>query len=254
MLLIAEVCAMDWNSLWQGVISNGIYALLILGGGAVLTALRLKWPNYADPARFGFVGAACVALVLFTLLGRGLFVKSPPEITPENVGENVRKWADDVGLGITKMPTSQDYYFGFQITQPSGNQITVFRGKDKSGFLQVQCPLLLSQDHLEMLRKLRKEDADNAMEEIMLEMDRARIGFVMQSASAMPLPQVTTTKPTIFQQTILVTKPIAISSGLNEASFTSHINEVDSEIGVVRLITDLTLKRYSRQTEHITRQ
>lgn len=239
---------MQWTELWQGIISNGIYALLILGGGFVLAWLKIKWPSYAVPAMYAFVGTACIAVILFTFTGRGLFAKHPLEITPENLEENVRKWVDGAGQGIAKMPPAMthDLDFGIVVTLNSGNQIQVFHGKDKSGFLQMQTPLVLSPEHLAMLSRLSKEQADEAIEEITLEMNRSRIGFVMQTATAPPLiAPVTTTTPSIFQQTILVTKPIAITD-LNEGRFVGQINEIDSEIGVVRGITDLTLKRYNK--------
>jgi hypothetical protein len=75
----------------------------------------------------------------------------------------------------------------------------VFRGaKEKTGFLQMQCALTLSPEHLAMLSKLTKQQADDAMQEIILEMNRSRIGFVVQTASAVTNGQVTTTTPTIF--------------------------------------------------------
>jgi hypothetical protein len=98
-----------------------------------------------------------------------------------------------------------------------------------------------------MLNKLSKEEADDAIEEITLEMNRARIGFIMQTQS-MPLVragQTATTRPTTFGQAILVTKPLAITEA-NDVSFLDHLNEIDSDVGIVRGITDLTLKRYSR--------
>jgi hypothetical protein len=117
------------------------------------------------------------------------------------------------------------------VTLPDGNPLMVFRGKEKPGFLQMQCALVLSSEHLAMLSKLSKEQADDAMQEIVLEMARSRIGYIMQTALASPLlnGQMTTTKPAILQQTILVTKPLAISGDLGEASFGDRVNELDSD-------------------------
>jgi hypothetical protein len=240
---------MDWHSVWEGVLAHGIYGLLILGGGAALAVLKLRWPQYADVVRNAFVGMASIALILFALMGRGILSKRPPEITPESLQDSVRKWADDAGLGISKMPPmGEDVFFGLLLTLKSGNQVTVFRGKEKPGFLQIQTPLSMSQEHLQMLSKLSKEEADDAMEEIILEMNRSRIGWIMQTATTPPILSGTpaTTRPAIFGQVIIVTRPVAISDDLSEAAFIAHIDQIDSDIGIVRGITDLTLKRYSR--------
>jgi len=241
---------MDWAGLWQGVLSNLLYGLIILGAGALLAALRIRWPSYAEPARYALTGAAGAALILFALLGKGISTKSPPETTAENLETNIRKWADDAGLPIAKAPpTAEGIYFGYTVTATSGVPISVFRAKQKPGFLQMQCALFMSAEHLSMMAKLTKEQADDAMEEIILEMDRSRIGFVMTTGASLPLlaGQTATTKPEILQQTIVVTKPIAVSRDLNEGSFLARIDEIDSEVGVVKGITDLTLKRYAKQ-------
>jgi hypothetical protein len=240
---------MDWGGLWQGVASNLVSAVLILGGGALLALLRLKYPNYADLGRYAFTGAATTAVVLFALLGKGIITRSPPEVTPENLEGYIRKWTDDAGLPIAKAPPSeQTTYFGYVITTTGGVSISVFRAKEKPGYLQMQCALSMSPEHLGMLAKLSKEQADEVIEEIVLEMDRAHIGFIMTTAFplGLPIPTVVTTRPDIFQQTITVTEPIAISKELNEGVFLARINQIDSDVSLVRSVTDLTLRLYIR--------
>jgi hypothetical protein len=250
---------MDW--LIQNLFSAFVWELLLLVGvGAALGYLRAKWPAIASPVLYGIGGATCVGVLIFTFTGHGFLSKQRPEVTPENLETNVRKWADDLGLGVTRMQAApnQDVYFGLVVTLADGNPLMVFRGKEKSGFLQMECALVLSQEHLAMLSKLSKEQADDAMQEIVLEMARSRIGYVMQTSVASPPlnGQMTTTKPAIFQQTIIVVKPLAITGDLSEASFGERINELDSEIVLVRATTNLTLERYSRQavTPRVVRQ
>lgn len=238
----------DW--VWQNLTSSLLWELLLLVGvGVLLERLKAKWPVIAMRVLYGLGGTTCAAVLLFTFTGHGLLAKRKPEITPENLEANVRKWADDLGLGVTRMqpPPNQEIQFGLILTLADGNPLQVFRGaRDKSGFLQMQCALVLSPEHLAMLNKLSKQQADDAMQEIILEMDRSRIGYVMQEAPAMTNGQVTTTTPTILEQTILLTKPLPISDDLTEGSFGQQVNELDSEIGIVRLTTSLTLERYSR--------
>lgn len=246
---------MDW--LWQNLFSTFTWEIiLVLGGATVLGYAKSKLPDKAPTIAYGIFGATCVAILLFTITGRGLVSKRPPEVTAENIEDNIKKWTEDNGLSIAKVSsvmTGQNVYFGFVITLANGNPVAVFRGKEKSTFLQIQCPLVLSPEHLAMLNKLNKEQADDVIEEVTLEMNRARIGFTMQTALATQMMggPTSNTKPPLFGQTIIVQKTLAITDA-NEVTFTTKLNEIDSEVGVVRGITDLTLKRYSRmQVERV---
>lgn len=239
---------MNW--LWQNLFTSFIWELLLIcGGAALLGFLKRRLPEKAPIMAYAFFGATCVAIIIFTFTGRGIMAKRQQDITPENLQENLRKWADDLGLGTTKMPDAQENYFGLVVRVTNGNQIMVFRAKDRANFLQFQSPLMLSQEHLAILSKLTMGQADEAIEEITLEMNRQRIGYVMQTSTAPSgfAPQIATTKPLILQETITVIKAVAISNDLNEGYFNNTINEMDAEIGTIRLITDLTLKRYNRE-------
>ena len=157
---------MDW--LWQALISNVVWELLgMIGLGVVLAFVKKKLPEHAAAIGYAIFGITCGAILIMTSTGHGIFVKTPSEVTAENVEENVRKWSDNAGFGITKMSSQtvgKDIYFGFVLTLADGNPITVFRGKEKSGFIQIQIPLVLSQEHLAMLGKLSKNQADSAIE------------------------------------------------------------------------------------------
>jgi hypothetical protein len=52
--------------LLQGVFVEIIWALLLLGGGALLAYLRVKRPQIALPALYGLAGAARIAIIWFT--------------------------------------------------------------------------------------------------------------------------------------------------------------------------------------------
>jgi hypothetical protein len=249
---------MEW--LWQNLLSSAVWeVLLVIGGAAALGYVKRKVPEHAATIAYAAFGATCVAILIFTFTGHGLLSKRRPAITSDNIELNVRQWADDLGLGVTRMQPlpNQEMQFGLVVTPADGNPIMVFRGvKEKPGFLQMQCALTLSPEHLAMLSKLSKQQADDAIRDIKFEMDRSRIGYVMQTASGITSGQATTTMPSIVEQTIIVTKPLAITDDLSEAAFGERINELDSEVGIVKGATDSTLKRYSQQivTPHVVQQ
>ncbi|HEY6764222.1 MAG TPA: DUF2299 family protein [Candidatus Sulfotelmatobacter sp.] len=244
---------MDW--LVQSLTSRVVWeVILLIGGGSILGIVKAKWPRLAPYFLYGFAGATCVAIILFTLTGHAILSKSQPETTTENIEENIRKWADEAGIGVTKVP-AQDSYFGYVLRLNSGNPVSVYRPRQAPGFLQIQAGLALAPEHMAMLNKLSKPQADEAIEEITMELNRDRIGYVMQTSGAPPgLTSPTTTSPSIFQQTILLTASIVISKDFTESAFLARMNEMDSEIGIVRGITDLTLKRYSRANPHVMQQ
>src|SRR5579859_886880 len=226
---------MDWNWLWQNLFSNVVWEiLLVIGGATLLGYVKSKVPDHAPTIAYAVFGATCVAILLFTITGRGIISKRPPEVTAENIEENIKKWTENNGLSIAKVSSSvlagQNADFGFMVTLDSKNQILVFRGKEKSSFIQIQSQLMLSPEHLAILNKLTKEQADDAIEEVTLEMNRARIGYIMQMALAPPMMSgpTATTKAPMFGQTILVTKPLAMTAA-NEVTFMENLNQIDSE-------------------------
>lgn len=235
--------------LWQGIVTSVLATLLWFGGATVLTWIKHKWPRYGDLALYWVACAACLAVLWFAITGYVPFSTRPPQITPENIEANLKAWSENLGLGITKVSQlipEQDAYFGMVVTLQSGNPVTVFRGKQKPGYLQMQCPLALSQEHLAMLNKLTKDEAHAATQEVLLELARTKLGFQMMTASGqLVAPGGSAAQPIVLQQTIVIMKAAPITNDLTEATFAQHINEIDSAIAIVRGSTELTLQRYS---------
>jgi len=88
---------MDW--LWHNLFSTFIWEMiLVIGGAAALGYLKRKVPDHAPTIAYGVFGATCVAILLFTITGRGLLSKRLPEITAENLEENIKTWTENNGL------------------------------------------------------------------------------------------------------------------------------------------------------------
>ncbi len=49
---------MDWQWLWQGLLTNWLAAVLVLGCGIILTYLRAKRPSWAAPTLYGLGACA----------------------------------------------------------------------------------------------------------------------------------------------------------------------------------------------------
>jgi len=239
-----------WDWIWQNLVSSILWEiLLIIGGAAALGYVKRKLPEHAPTVVYSLLGATCIAILIFTFTGQAIFSKPKVHVEPKNAEESVRKWADSAGLSTTKMPSAPDREWGLIVGLKSGNPVQVFIAKDNPGFLQIQSPLTLAPEHIAMLNKLSKQEADDALEEILFDLNRARIGFVIMTMG--DAQSKTTTGPAIAQQSIVVTRPMAFSGEIDEASFLHDLDTVDSDIGIVRGTTDLTLKRYTRNPRPI---
>jgi hypothetical protein len=74
--------------------------------------------------------------------GRSPFAKQQIEITPENIEENLKIWADNVAISLTRANIPESY-FGYIANHPGADAIQVFRAKDKPGYLQFSATISL---------------------------------------------------------------------------------------------------------------
>jgi hypothetical protein len=107
------------------------------------------------------------------------------------------------------------------------------------------CPIKLSPEHLAILDKLTKDQADAVTQQVVLELGRSRIGYSMMTELGHPVGG--PAKTLVLQQTIILMNPVPIENDLTEDAFAQHINEIDSAISVVRAATALALSRYRHQ-------
>jgi hypothetical protein len=163
---------MDW--FWQGLLTNGIYALVIVGGGFVFGYLRAKHSDKVPAALFGLAGATCFAILIFTFTGRPIFSTTPKETTPDNLEKNIKIWAEHLGMTIGPA-IEPDSYFAYTLSNPDGVPMEVFRGKDKSGFLQFKAVIAVSPEHQAIFAKLSEAQISRLVEQLNLEVARSNV-------------------------------------------------------------------------------
>jgi hypothetical protein len=124
---------MDW--LLQNLISNWIWAVIMASVGAIFAWLKHKDVRWLPVLSYGLGGCALAAVIIYTLTGRAILSTVQPQTTSENVENNIKKWADSLGLGTARMPPQSlpigDVYFSYVVTLQSGNPLWVFRAKEK---------------------------------------------------------------------------------------------------------------------------
>ncbi len=166
---------MDW--LWQNLFSTFVAELLlVIGGAAILGYVKTKLPEHAPTIAYVAFGATCVAILLFTFTGRPIFSKAPREITPENVEENMKLWVEHLGMNIG--PANEpDSYFAHTLSLPSNVQpVEVFRGKEKSGYLQFKAVIKVSAENQGEFAKMSQSQVNRIMDELNLDVGRANLG------------------------------------------------------------------------------
>jgi hypothetical protein len=173
-----EDCSMDWRAILQSLLSRAAWeVLLIIGGGTIIAAIKAKWPDYAPRILYGIAGATCIAVLLFTLSGRAILSNPPTETTFDNIESNLRTWCDNFGLAVQKQPENADLYFSYLVSPYPNSHILVSRTKQHGQFLSFRQRLTLPPDDYSALARLSKEQHESVINQMSLELARARVGF-----------------------------------------------------------------------------
>ncbi|HSZ02510.1 MAG TPA: DUF2299 family protein [Terriglobales bacterium] len=165
---------MDFGWLWQGLVSNAVWELLILAAGIAMAILRKRESKWVGPVLYGIVTIASLVVIWFTFTGRPLFSQTRSEVvTPENVEENLKTWADHLAMSLERQPPSEATFFSY-IGRTGGprDPINIFRAKEKPGYLQFRATINLAPEHQAALAKLSKQDSTKFLNELDLEMSR----------------------------------------------------------------------------------
>jgi hypothetical protein len=225
---------MDW--LWQNLFSTFVAELLlVIGGAAILGYVKKKLPEHAPTIAYVAFGATCVAILLFTFTGRPIFSKAPREITPENVEENVKLWADHLGMNIG--PANEpDTYFAHTLSLPTLSQpVEVFRSmKEKPAYLQFKAVINVSLEHQMAFSKMSQDAVNRIGEQLSLDIGRANLGCAFGEMLAVNNQEHKTVIAGAFlQRGVLI-------ENLNEVSFTDTFDQLTRGEGIVQSFVRLT--------------
>jgi hypothetical protein len=222
---------MDW--LLHALLSRLAWELILIGGGATgLAYVKAKAPTIAPYFLYGIAGATCIAILIFTFTGRPLNSNSPVEVTPENVEDNIKRWADNLGMSLERQNPTEEKFFFYIGRVHGGNAVEIFRAKEKLGYLQLAATINLSQQHRELLAKLPKPERNRLLNEVALEMSRQKMGGDLAVAIDAQQQQVVLTAR--LQKGV----PIA---NLNEGYFADQFDEVARAVSQISAVINLEL-------------
>jgi hypothetical protein len=221
---------MDWNWLWQSVVSRLLWAVLVFLGGALLAFIRPKWPRLASALMYGLVAAACLGVLFFVFTGRAVLSRETPQTTPQNVEQNVRAWVDRWGLAIQTQPqpTNPPTRFMLLVRLPNEDPVYIAQLTANDRYLQIQGTVSLGPDLVALINKLSKDQLIRLEFEVMQELALAKMVYKLNMSGDKI-------------NSITVTQTVPITSQLTEDAFVSLLNDMSSDLVLARTTIALDL-------------
>ena len=158
--------------------------------------------------------------------------RAEAQTSTENIEANVNNWSEDLGLSVQKQHPSPDLNFLYVVTLNNKTPVLVSRAKEKPQFLQLQITLTLAPEHEAALEKLSTEQIQHVADQVVLEAARTHVGYAMVKGPP---------------RGIILDKGVPITSGLNEATFASYLDEMDSANVACRQTIILALAREQKE-------
>jgi hypothetical protein len=199
-----------WN-LVASLIGKAVGLIVTSGAMSLLWAKRQK---IAGPVLVFLFTATCITFFFFGATGRGLFSTRAPETTPENIQENVRKWADTFGWAIQKEQSNSDNW-GFTISKSNSSpHIGVSVPKQFPKYLDLTNVLIFTADQRKFLASLNPQDTQSVQEDITIALAQMRVSYTFLGNGSSP-------------DALRIEESIAITPELTEAAFIEHFDRMN---------------------------
>ncbi len=215
----------DW--LLQAIIANWVWELLVIAAGLMFGWLRHKNVSWLPVLFYGLTASTCMAVLIYTFIGRAIISRSQPETTAENIESNVKVWADAFGVGIQKQ-ADPGFSFIFALHLRNGRVVLIGRPKERDHFLTLQSTLVLGSDQQTVVDKLSKEQNQRIVDEVTLELARSRMGHAI---AGLPL------------KTILLAESVPITNSFTEDNFAARLDEMDAATELADKAATLAIQR-----------
>src|SRR5579863_145225 len=225
--------------IWRGVFSSLLAALFWFGGAAVLAFVKRRWPKYGDLILYWLGSAVIIGVLWFEITGHPPLMAFPPRTTTENVGENIKTWAENLGVPIAKQTAPTDVSFAYAVTSKDGLQIMVERLlNDKPNYVQFATGVTAPPEIQTLLSTLTEGQMQTLTDEIGAELDQERIAFSFSTATPTKIPNNPQLNPQLF---FSLEEGIPISE-LNEQKFAQSLDDINFTANFIKLRTKLLIK------------
>jgi hypothetical protein len=212
----------DFNWVWQGILTNWLADLLVLGAGIMLALAKAKNWGWASPALYGLGGCASMAVLLFALLNF-----PAKRITTDNIEGNIRSWLTSFGYGFVPLePCPIPAHFCLRVTLPSGRPVNVIRPNQLDHYIVFIGEVTVSPEHQALLTRMSHDEATRVTRDIGVELAQFKLGF-----NEMGVPV----------QAIELEKRVPITNAMTEDAFLQSVGEMDTAelLAIQTLLRDL---------------
>ena len=218
----------------ENIIASILYALFIVGGGALLALLKSLAPNLFIYALWGLIGSALTAVIVVAFIVLKRIPKRLPETTPQNVESNIREWLDVFRL-TTQRLQEPSAYFGFLVTSPSGMNMVILRSREFDRYVLLRGGLNIAPEDKKNVDALSDEEKGRLVSRLTIALSRSGMGFEMDWPG----------------NRIALTRRLPITANLTEASFMEAVEAMDvAKLGIHReLILMLSEIRPTKRLE-----
>lgn len=165
--------SLDW--LAQAVTGNILTEVLLsIGGGAVLAAIKVKYPDLASWLLYGLG----VSALIFVCLTMGSLPRQISLVNVSNPQDTVKQWLSGLGSGVLEQ---QDVNTEFElfVTMQDGNKIAIARPKISPNKVLISLALSMRPREKVVLDKMTKPDQDRFRRNLRLEFARARVPYYL---------------------------------------------------------------------------
>ena len=220
-----SMVSLNWFS--QNLITNVVWLVIVLIGGASLALIKKYLPSLAPYAMYFLVGCACVAIVV------GLVMIWPEPTTNTNTIErDARRWLDNFGLS-NKTIIDDSVYFALQAQMANGTLI-IARSKKRDRYLEMTAGMNLSPEHEVIVKSLTPERIKLISDSVIRQLALGRVNMVV----------------TFPFKEIRFVRMIPIIKTLNESTFIEAVDDVDKAMLIARQTIVIELQTAAMTPAH----
>jgi hypothetical protein len=127
----------------QGVLTNVVSALIIGGGGVIVTLLAQRASAWAIPAMYGLATSTLLSIIT-ACVRLGLFKSPRRTITPSNAKSAVREWLDNANVPVQNSPVD-GWPFNY-IATIDGRKIAIGQEGQRRAYLVISTSLTFTEE------------------------------------------------------------------------------------------------------------
>ena len=204
----------SWNWPWQGVLRNGIYAILFTAGGVLMAWLKARQSRFAGPLLYGLAGVVCLSGLALSFEAHQFYSSQERDaINAKNAESTVKGWLASYGFGYTEPLALTPPAFAFDTLLLNGSHMLVARFKPSDQYLTIRATVQIDERSKEELAKSPTRKIARLNRDVAIELVRSKMIF---------------NRVNIPSEEVSFEKHLAISASLNGEVLNEAMGEVNS--------------------------